>query len=71
LASFGLEADAALIRMGQLVHYLDVGGVPVPEAVGVVALLTGMRKRAKSDDAMLSEAIKVFDHLYASFAEPA
>jgi hypothetical protein len=71
LASFGLEADAALIRMGQLVHYLDVGGVPVPEAAGVVALLTGMRKRAKSDDAMLRESIKVFDHLYASFAEPA
>jgi hypothetical protein len=71
LASFGLEADVALIRMGQLVHYLDVGGVPVPEAAGVVALLTGMRKRAKSDDAMLSEAIKMFDHLYVSLAEPA
>jgi hypothetical protein len=53
------------------VHYLDVGGVPVPEAAGVVALLTGMRKRAKSDDAMLSEAIKMFDHLYVSLAEPA
>lgn len=39
LASFGLESDIALKRMGEVVHFLDVGGVPVAEAVGVEALL--------------------------------
>ena len=71
MASFGLEQDPALGRIGELVHYLDVGGVPVPEASGVVALLGGMRKAAGSDDAMLAQAGKLFDHLYASFSENA
>jgi hypothetical protein len=71
-ASFGLEQDPALGRIGELVHYLDVGGVPVPEAPGVVALLGGMRKEPGSDDdAMLARASKLFDQLYASFSENA
>jgi hypothetical protein len=40
-------------------------------AAGVVALPTGMRKRAEREDATPREAIKVFDRLYASLAEPA
>ena len=35
LASFGLDSDPALARLGALVHYLDVGGVPVAEAAGL------------------------------------
>lgn len=31
LASFGLEHDPALSRLGELVHALDVGGSVVPE----------------------------------------
>jgi len=34
LTSFGLESDIGLSRLGALVHVLDVGGIPVPEAQG-------------------------------------
>jgi hypothetical protein len=34
LASFGLDGNVALARLGALVHYLDVGGILVPEAPG-------------------------------------
>jgi hypothetical protein len=30
VTSFGLEGDAGLARLGTLVHFLDVGGIPVP-----------------------------------------
>jgi hypothetical protein len=68
LASFGLESDPALSRLAALVHYLDVGGIPVPEAAGLNAILRGARLRCDMDDALLAEATKVFDCLYAAFA---
>ena len=34
VVSFGLDEDAALLRLGEMVHALDVGGPPVPEAIG-------------------------------------
>ena len=46
LASFGLESDPALIRMGALVHYLDVGGISVPEAAGLTAAQDSMSVRS-------------------------
>lgn len=67
MASFGLDQDAALLRLGALVHYLDVGGVPVAEAAGLEAILRGMRERVTDDDALLAEAMKLFDHLYDSY----
>jgi hypothetical protein len=69
LASFGLEADAALAKLGALVHCLDVGGAPVAEAAGVEMVLNGARQRCADDDALLAEASAVFDSLYAAFAE--
>lgn len=69
LASFDLEKDAALMRLGSLVHYLDIGGVPVPEAPGLEMILSGARRRHDDDDALLREAIKTFDFMYASFSE--
>lgn len=68
LASFGLERDPALLRLGALVHFLDVGGAPVPEASGVHAVLRGARERCRSDDALLVEARRVFDDLYRSYS---
>jgi len=68
LASFGLNADLALERIGTLIHYLDVGGVPVPEAAGVEALLRGARDALNDDDALLAHAVRLFDHLYAHYA---
>lgn len=68
LTSFGLADDAALNRLGGLVHYLDVGGIPVPEAAGLEALIRGMHQRLSDDDALLSEAGKVFDSFYLAFS---
>lgn len=67
LASFGLDADAALVRLGNVVHALDVGGAPAAEAAGLVAIMSGYRARALDDDALLGEAGGVFDALYAGF----
>lgn len=69
LASFGLEKDAALMRLGSLVHYLDVGGVPVAEAPGLEMILNGARQQFDDDDKLLKEASRTFDFLYASYAE--
>lgn len=68
LASFGLAKDAALNRLGALVHYLDVGGIPVLEAAGLEALIRGMRQRWTSDDELLTEAEKIFDAFYQAFS---
>ena len=68
LASFGLDSDAALARLGALVHYLDVGGAPVAEAVGVEAVLAGIRQDDQiDDDALLAAALPIFDGLYRNF----
>jgi hypothetical protein len=69
LASFALEDDKGLERLGQLVHYLDVGGVPVPEAAGLETILNGARRQHADDDRLLGEAVKTFDYLYNAFSQ--
>jgi len=69
MASFGLEEDRALVHLAAIVHYLDVGGIPVPEAAGLESLLAGARLASKTDEAFLREAQKSFDHLYAAFSD--
>jgi hypothetical protein len=69
LKSFDLEADPALRRLGDLVHYLDVGGIPVPDAAGVATLLTGAKQASRDDDQLLKHALSVFDWLYAAYTE--
>lgn len=71
LASFGLDGDPALARIGSLVHYLDVGGVPVAEADGFVAMLAGAKDTSVDDDALLDAAGALLDHLYAAYAREA
>jgi hypothetical protein len=68
-ASFGLDADPALARIAALVHFLDVGGVPVAEAAGIEALLAGLRAGAADDDKLLTEANRVFDGLYKNYRQ--
>lgn len=70
LTSFGLEDDAALSRIGGLVHYLDVGGIPAAEAAGLEALLKGLCQQFGEDDELLDEAAKLFDALHQAFSEP-
>jgi hypothetical protein len=67
MASFDLEGDAPLMRLATLVHHLDVGGEPVPEAIGFEAVMTGARERLADDDALLGEMSSVLDSLYAHF----
>ena len=67
LASFGLDSDAALARLGTIVHSLDIGGEPVPEAMGFEAVMAGARERLTDDDALLAEMSNVLDSLYAHF----
>lgn len=69
LTSFGLERDDGLARLGALVHYLDVGGVPVPEAAGFAAIMAGARTQAPDDDALLHSMTTVLDSLYAGYEE--
>ena len=68
LASFGLAGDPALSRLAAMVHQLDVGGEPVPEAAGFEAVMAGARERLPHDDALLAEMSAVLDSLYAHFA---
>ncbi len=65
-ASFGLEADPKLKRIAGAVHYLDVGGIPVPEAAGLESVLAGLRELHADDDALTAAAAAVFDALYAA-----
>ena len=65
IASFGLEADLRLQRLARAVHYLDAGGMPVPEAAGLEAVLAGLREVHADDDTLTQAAAQVFDALYA------
>lgn len=69
--SFGLEADPAIARIAAIVHFLDAGGVPVPEASGIEAVLAGARDTAGDDDALLAEAGRLFDNLYRHYSQDA
>lgn len=66
LASFGLDGDAKLQRIAGAVHYLDAGGIPVPEAAGLESVLGGLRELHGDDDALVAAAAAVFDALYAA-----
>lgn len=66
LASFDLETPG-LLRVGLLVHSLDVGGVQPPEAAGVERVLAGMREAIADDDQLLQVAAGVFEGLLTAF----
>lgn len=70
LASFGLEQDIGLARLGALVHYLDVGGIPVAEAAGFASIMAGARALQSDDDALLSVMTPALDALYAAYSNP-
>lgn len=68
LASFGLEEDAGLVRLGALVHHLDLGGIPIAEGPGFSAIVAGARALQKDDDALLKVIEPVLDSLYATYS---
>ncbi len=69
LAQLGLAKNPALARIGSIVHFLEAGGTPVPEAAGVQTLLQGAVRRSQNEDQLLGEAEKTFDLLYEAYFE--
>ena len=65
-----LAKNAALLKIGSIVHYLEVRGTPVAEAAGVQTLLQGAMRRSNSDSELLAEAEKTFDLLYEAYYQP-
>jgi hypothetical protein len=71
LSRLDLARNAALGRIASIVHFLEVRGTPVPEALGVQTLLQGALRRAQGENELLAEAEKTFDLLYEAYYEPA
>ena len=67
LLQLGLAKDSGLVRIGSIVHFLEVGGTPVPEAAGVETLLLGAARRAVNENVLLVESEKTFDLLYEAY----
>jgi hypothetical protein len=70
LSRLDLARNVALGRIGSIVHFLEVRGAPVPEALGVQTLLQGALRRAQGENELLAEAEKTFDLLYEAYYEP-
>jgi hypothetical protein len=69
--SFDLDRNAGLIRLGRLIHYLDIGGVPVADAAGFASVMAGARaRRGNDDDGLLQDMTTVLDCLYAAYRNP-
>jgi len=74
LASFALDNDPGLTRLGALVHALDIGttadALPA-EAAGFEAILSGLRQQLDDDDALLAAMTPVLNSLYVHFSSTA
>jgi hypothetical protein len=69
-ASFGLDKDTALAAIGSAVHFLDIGGIPVADARGLETMLRGIKEKARGDDALLAESMRILDLLYSAYTRP-
>lgn len=69
LASFRLDENAALARIGSLIHALDSGDTQVAEAAGVQTLLQGAIRRTENEEQLLAETELTFDLLYEAYFE--
>jgi hypothetical protein len=68
VASFGLEGDRGLAKLGALVHHLDLGGIPTAEGPGFTAIMTGARALHQEDNALLKAMSPVLDNLHAAYS---
>ena len=48
-------------------HFLDVGGIEPPEAIGIEKVIQGLRSKIQDDQQLLELSNYVFDGLYANF----
>jgi hypothetical protein len=65
-ASFALDQDLAIVRLGELVHCIDAGGIAVDEAAGLELLMRGLTVQHAKDDDLMHAANAIFDALYAA-----
>ena len=68
LSSFGLDHDPGLAAIAAAVHFLDVGGIPVADAKGLETILKGAKEKARGDDVLLADALRILDMFYAAYA---
>src|SRR5207237_10404036 len=61
LAKLNLGRNPALARIASIVHFLEMGGLAVPEAAGVQTLLQGALRRSQSPEELLRQAGKTYD----------
>ena len=73
LARFGLEEDAALRRIGEVVHDLDCkeSRFGHPEGAGVSAMVQGIAAAHERDEDRMQAGLPLFEALYRSFRVPA
>ena len=64
--TFGLDDDPGIKRLGELVHYIDIGGIPVDEAPGIETVVRGLQAQHAEDDELLAAAVRLFDTLYTA-----
>ncbi len=69
LASFKLDRNTGLKRIGALIHALNEGATTVAEAAGVQTLLQGAVRRSQGEEQLLAEAEMTFDLLYDAYFE--
>ena len=67
----GIEQDPALASIGAAVHFLDIGGIPAPDAAGLETILKGLQEKSRNDDETLREAMKILDLMYGGYAKSA
>ena len=61
--------DGAVLRLGELFHHLDVGGLPVSDAPGIGTMGAGARQCGRDDDDLLRQAITFFGLASAAYTE--
>ncbi len=67
LHSFSLEIPA-LKKIAEIVHYLDVGGIEPPEAIGIEKVMQGLRSQISNDEQLFELSNHIFDGLYANLS---
>lgn len=66
MQSFGLQTPE-LMRMAQIIHALDVGGLQPVEAEGLEQILKRLCQQFDQDDQLIQATHAVFDSLYLAF----
>jgi len=67
--SFSLQGHPGLKRLAQLIRYLDTGGIPMEEAAGVLAVISGAKRQSRTDDEFLDGAAPILDGLCQVFSD--